>query len=122
MIGRLFEQRGPLLVPADPTNPSPEWFNRLPLEDKKVVMASGLGVRLLEEGLPYVIPIFWLGVDEEGAKLTNGTAFLLSPLSQGSGRHAPPTQGISLSLPVIHGFPAACRLADTTLLPPLTAR
>jgi hypothetical protein len=78
MIGRTFERRGLLLVPTDPTNPDPEWFNSLPVERKKEVMAGGLGVRLLEEGLPFVMPIFWLGVDEEAvAKLTNGTAFLV---------------------------------------------
>ena len=78
MIGRAFERRGLLLVPADPTNPDPRWFNSLPLERKKEVMAGGLGVRLLEEGLSYVMPIFWLSVDEDaGAKLTNGSAFLV---------------------------------------------
>jgi hypothetical protein len=81
-IGRAFERRGLLLVPTDPTNPNPnpnpDWFNSLPVERKKEVMAGGLGVRLLEEGLSYVMPIFWLGVDEEaGTKLTNGTAFLI---------------------------------------------
>jgi hypothetical protein len=78
MIGRAFERRGLLLLPTDPTNPNPSWFNNLSMERKKEVMAGGLGARLLEEGLPYVTPIFWLGVDEEaGAKLTNGSAFLV---------------------------------------------
>jgi hypothetical protein len=78
MIGRTFERCGLLLVPTDPTNPNPEWFNHLHVERKKEVMAGGLGVRLLEEGLPYVVPIFWLGVGEEaGGKLTNGSAFLV---------------------------------------------
>jgi hypothetical protein len=78
MFGRVYERRGLLLVPADPTNPSPEWFNSLTLERKKEVMAGGLGVRLLDEGLLYVMPIFWVGVDEEaGARLTNGTPFLV---------------------------------------------
>jgi hypothetical protein len=84
MIGRTFERRGLLLVPTDPTdptdptNPNPEWFNSLPVERKKEVMADGLGVRLLDEGLLTVMPIFWLGVDEEaGGKLTNGTVFLV---------------------------------------------
>lgn len=78
MIGRTFERRGLLLVPTDPTNPNPEWFNSLSVERKMEIMAGGLAIRLLEEGLLYVMPIFWLGVDEQaGAKLTNGTAFLV---------------------------------------------
>lgn len=78
MIGLTFEWRGLLLLPNDPTNPRPEWFNGLPTERKKEVMAGGLGGRLLAEGLPYVMPIFWLGIDDEArAKLSNGTAFLV---------------------------------------------
>jgi len=78
MIGRVSEWRGLLLVPTDPTNPNPRWFNSLPMEGKKEVLARGLGARLLEEGLPYVMPMFWLGVDDKpGAKLTNGSAFLV---------------------------------------------
>lgn len=103
MIGRTFERRGLLFVPTDPTNPDPEWFNSLSLEHKREVMAGGVGLRLLEEGFSYVVPIFWVGVDEEaGTKLTSGSAFLLD---RGLGVFA---------VTAAHVFTAYCEAKRTT--------
>jgi hypothetical protein len=84
MIGRTYEWRGLLLVPRATSTGRPdetisaEWFNDLPEDRKRQVLADGLGARLLEEGMGYVVPIFWLALDaEQTAELRNGSAFLV---------------------------------------------
>jgi hypothetical protein len=73
-----------VLVPAAPKQAcsdemiSAEWFNTLPAERKKQVLAEGLGARLLHEGLNYAVPLYWVSLDQQDvAELHNGTAFLI---------------------------------------------
>jgi hypothetical protein len=57
---------------------SAAWFNSLADEQKKAVLADGLGNRLLHEGLDYAVPIWWVSTDQQcNLQLRNGSACLV---------------------------------------------
>lgn len=58
-------------------------FNALSEDERKRVLSDGLGVSLLNSGLDFAIPLWWLFEDREtGLGLRNGSAFLVD-LRQG---------------------------------------
>jgi hypothetical protein len=61
-----------------PSTLSPtDHFNRLSAEEKGHVLSSGLGAGLLQSGLDFAVPLWWLLDDREtGLCLRNGSAFL----------------------------------------------
>lgn len=56
-----------------------EHFNSLSDEDKKRALMSGFGADLLESGLAFAIPLWWLTEDQQhNVYLRNGSAFLVN--------------------------------------------
>lgn len=54
------------------------YFNSLSESEKKAVLENGLGPEILNDGLRFAIPIWWVFQDQVGAfGLRNGTAFLV---------------------------------------------
>jgi hypothetical protein len=55
-----------------------EFFNALPDEGKKRVLAGGLGVDVLHRGLAFAVPLWWIFEDQEHTySLRNGSACLV---------------------------------------------
>jgi hypothetical protein len=71
-----------IIAVSSPLKPT-EYFNNLSEEQKKQVMSDSLGPLLLNSGLNYAVPMWWIFNDQEaGFKLRNGSAFLVD-LGQG---------------------------------------
>jgi hypothetical protein len=61
--------------------PSPSvvshYFNSLPESDRARIMRNGLGATLLQSGLSFAVPLWWVFRDADGYHKQNGTAFLV---------------------------------------------
>jgi hypothetical protein len=79
-----------------------DFFNSLPDEQKKAVLESGLGPEILEDGLRFAMPIWWVFQDQNGeANLRSGSASLVD---RGSG---------ILAITAEHVFRGYCEAKDT---------
>lgn len=68
---------------SSPLQPTSQ-FNALPEQEKKQILSDGLGLSLLQSGVAFAIPLWWVFENSDtGTGLRNGSAFLID-LGQGA--------------------------------------